>query len=59
MHPTRLDQEDDISVDDIPDFTQEELFAAVDSLANKKAPGPDGILAYIHILINCNISKLL
>ena len=46
-HPTRLDQEDDISVDDIPDFTQEELFTAVDSLRNKKAPGPDVIPAEI------------
>ena len=47
MHPARLDQEDDISVDDIPDFTQEQLFAAVVSLRNKKAPGPEGISAEI------------
>ena len=47
MHPTRQDQEGDISEDDIPDFTQEELFAAVGSLINKKAPGPDGIPAEI------------
>ena len=37
-HLTRVDQEDDINVDNIPDFTQEELFAAVDSLRNKKLP---------------------
>ena len=47
MHPTRIDQEEDIRVTEIPDFTQEELFAAVDSLRNKKAPGPDGIPAEI------------
>ena len=43
VHPTRMDEEDDINVDDVPDFTEEELFVAVDSLMNKKAPGPDGI----------------
>ena len=47
VHPTRLDQEDDFSVDDMPDFSQEELFIAIDSLRSKKAPGPDGIPAEI------------
>ena len=46
-HPTIVDQEDDINLDDIPEFMQEELFTAVDSLRNKKAPGPDGIPAEI------------
>ena len=47
VHPTRVDEEDDMSVDDVPDFTEEELFIAVDSLRNKKAPGSDGIPAEI------------
>ena len=47
VHPTRLDKKDDINVDDVPDFTEKELFVAVGSLRNKKAPGPDGIPAEI------------
>ena len=43
-----LDEEDnEINVDDVPDFTEEELFATMDCLRNKKAPGPDGIQAEI------------
>ena len=44
-HPER-EEENDLDEDDeeaIPEFTDEELLKAVDSLQNGKAPGPDGI----------------
>ena len=47
MHLTRLEQEDDVSVDNILDFTQEQLFSAVDSFKNKKALGVNGTPAEI------------
>ena len=47
VHPTIVDEEHDMNVDDVPDFTEEELFVAVDSLRNKNAPGSDGISAKI------------
>ena len=43
-HPER-EEENDLGENDeaFPEFTEEELFTAVDSLKNGKAPGPDGI----------------
>ena len=48
-HPERK-AENDLDKDDeevVPEFTEEELLTAVDSLKNGKAPGPDGITTEI------------
>lgn len=43
-HPERNEEDDDgIDLEEIPPFTSEELMLAINSLRNKKAPGPDGI----------------
>ena len=43
---TEREEENDLDEDDeevIPEFTEEGLLTAADSLKNGKAPGPDGI----------------